>query len=89
MTTEIYILMKGINKEDIHKVLLVRESGRTHRKGFKLAKFRFHKYIGNNWFTNRVVDVWNMLSSRVVSVNTRVTSENRLNEIVDSDIMWG
>ena len=36
-------------------------------KGYKLEKFRFKKEIGKNWFTNRIVDEWNRLSSHVVS----------------------
>lgn len=48
--------MKGFNKGDVGKVLVVREKGRTHSNGFKLEKFRFSKVVGKNWLTNRVVD---------------------------------
>ncbi len=63
---EVYKWMKGYNKGDINKVLIVREQGRTRSNEFKLDKFRFSKDIGKNWFTNRVVDEWNRLSSHVV-----------------------
>ncbi len=59
--------MKGYNKGDINKVLVVRELGRTCSSGFKLDKFRFNEDIGKNWFTKRVVNEWNRLSSHVVS----------------------
>ncbi len=67
---EVYKWMRGFNNGDINKVLVVGEPGRTRSNGFKLEKFRFNKETGKNWFTNRVVDVWNRLSSHVVSANT-------------------
>ena len=54
--------VKGFNKGDINKVLIVKEKVRTRTYGFKLDKFRFRKEIGENWFTNRVVEEWNKLS---------------------------
>ncbi len=81
--------MKGLNKGDIYKVLLVRKQGRTRSNGFKLDKVRFNRDIGKHWFTNRVVDEWNRLSSHVVSGNTIVTFKNRLDIFMDSDIRWG
>ncbi len=41
--------MKGYNKGDINKVLIMREQGRTRSNGFKIDKFRFNKDIGKNW----------------------------------------
>lgn len=81
--------MKGFNKGDIYKVLLVRELGRIWSNGFKLDKFRFNRDIGKNWFINRVVDEWNRFSSYVVSVNIIVIFKNRLDKFMDSDIRWG
>ena len=86
---EVYKWMKGLNKGDTHKVLLVGEQSRTRNNGFKLDKFRFNRDIGKNWFTNRVVDEWNRLSSHVVSAKTIVTLKNRLDKFMDSDIRWG
>ncbi len=83
---EVYKWMKGLHKGDIHKVLLVREQGRTRSNGFKLDKFRFNRDIGKNRFPNRVVDEWNRLSSHVESANTIVTLKNRLDTFMDSDI---
>ena len=37
--------MKGYNKGDVTKVLIVREQGRTRSNGFKVDKFRFSKDI--------------------------------------------
>ncbi len=52
---EVYKWMKGYNKGDVNKILLVKEPGRTRGNCFKLDKFRFNKDIGKNWFTNRVL----------------------------------
>ncbi len=70
---EVYKWMKGYNKGDINKVLIVREQGRTR------------KDIGKNWFTNRVVDEWNRLSSHVVSANTMDSFKRRLDEFIDGE----
>ncbi len=45
-------------------------------------------YIGKNWFTNRVVDEWNSLSSHVVSANTIDTFKKRLDRFMDGEGRW-
>ena len=85
---EVYKWMKGYNKGDINKVLIVREQNRTRSNGFKLDKFRFNREIGKNWFTNRVVDEWNRLSSHVVSANTIDTFKKRLHKFMDGESRW-
>ena len=85
---KVYKWMKGYNKGDINKVLIVREQDRTRSNGFKLDKFRFNKDIGKNWFTNRVVDEWNRLSSHVVSANTIDTFKKRLDKFMDGEGRW-
>ena len=64
---EVHKQVRGFNKRDISKILIVSGPGRTRTNGYKLEKFRFKKEIGKNWFTNRVVDEWNRLSNHVVS----------------------
>ncbi len=51
----------------------------------KIGKFRLNKDIGKNWFTNRVVDEWNRLSSTVVSANTTDTFNIRLDKFMDGE----
>ncbi len=75
---EVYKWMKGYNKGNINKVLIVREQGRTPSNWLKLDKFKFSKDIGKSWYTNRVVDEWNRLSSHVMSGNTIDTFKKRL-----------
>ncbi len=71
--------MKGYNKGDINKELIVREQGTTRSNGFKIDKITLNKDIGKNWFTYRVVDEWNRLSNHVVSANTIDNFKKRLN----------
>ncbi len=84
---EVYKWMKGFNKVDINKVLPVGEQGRARGNGFKLRKIRFNRDIGKYWFTNRVVDGSNGLSSHVVGANTLDTFQ-RLDKYIDSEGRW-
>ncbi len=59
-----------------------------HGNGLKLNKFRFNKHIRMNWFTDRVVDEWNRLSSHVVSANTINTFKKRLDKFMDGKDRW-
>ena len=80
--------VRGINKGNISKVLIVSDPGITRTNGFKLEKFRFKKEIGKNWFTNRVVDEWNRLSRHVVGATTSDCFKKRLDNFMDSDGRW-
>lgn len=65
---------------------MVRETGRARSNGFKLDKLRFNRDIGKYWFTNRVVDERNRLSSHVVRDNTINTLKNMRDKFTDWDI---
>ncbi len=82
---EVYKWMKGYNKGDVNKVIIIREQSRTRSSRFKLDKSRFNKDMGKNWFTNRVLDEWNSLSSHVVSANT---IGRRLDKFMDGKDRW-
>ena len=83
-----YKWVKGFNKGNISKVLIVSGPGRTRTNSYKLEKFRFKKEILKNWFTNRLVDEWNRLSSHVVSAKSIGCLKNRLDKFMDSDDRW-
>ena len=68
----------------LFKVLIVSGLGRTRTNGYKLETFRFKKEMGKNWFTNRVVNEWNRLSSHVVSAIFIDCFKNRLDKFMDS-----
>ena len=76
----LYKWVKGFNKGDINKVLIVKEQGRTLINGCKLDEFRFKKDIGKNMFTNRVVNEWNRLGEHVVSAETIDSFKRRLDK---------
>ena len=84
---EVFKWVKGINKGDIDKVLIISEQDRTRSNGFKLDKFRFRREIGRNWFTNRVVDEWNKLSNFVVSAGTLESFKGRLDRFMDDRVV--
>ena len=54
---------------------------------FKLGKFRFRREIERNWFSNRVVDEWNILSNPIVSGET-MESFKRSDKLMDEDDKW-
>ena len=85
---EVYKWVKGFNKGDLSKVLIVNEQSRTRSNGFKLDKFRFKKEIGRNWFTNRVVDEWNRLSEHVVGAESISCFKKRLDKFMDASDRW-
>ena len=74
---------RGYNKGDVSKILRVSNQDRTRNNGFKIEKSRFKKDIGKNWFSNRVVDEWNGLSSQVVSAKTIESFKRRLDKHMD------
>ena len=44
--------------------------------------------IGRNWFSNRVVDDWNRLTSHVVSAESLDSFKRRLDKFMDRDDRW-
>ena len=85
---EVFKWVKGFNKGDISRVLIVSGPGVTRTNGFKLEKFRFRKEIGKNWFTNRVVDEWNRLNEHVVGAESISCFKSRLDKFMDNSERW-
>ena len=85
---EVFKWFRGYNKGDVSETLIVSNQERTRSNGFKLDKWRFNTEIGRNWFTNRVVDEWNRLSSQVVSANSIDSFKRRLDKFMDGDGRW-
>ena len=85
---EIFEWVKGFNKGDVRKVLMISSQDRTKNNGFKLEKCRYSKEIGRNWLTNRMVDDWNILSHQVVSAQTIGSFKSRLDDFMDGDGRW-
>ena len=85
---KMFKLVKGFNKGDISKVLIVKEKVRTRTNDFKLDKFRYKKNIGKNWFTNKVVEEWNKLSKHAVSARIVDTFKKRLDISMNEENRW-
>ena len=81
---EVYKWMHGINKGDLSKVLRISSQVRTRNNGLKLEKFRFRKEIGRNWFSNRVVDMWNSLPYEVVNAESMDSMKRKLDKFMDN-----
>lgn len=64
---------------------MVGEPGKTRRSGSELDRFRSHKDMGKNGFSNRVVDELNRFGSHVVSANT-VGIIKSTDKLVDVDV---
>ena len=69
--------VKGFNKGNTNKVIIVKEKVRTRTNGFKLDKYRYRKDIGKNRFTNRIVE-WKKLSKHAVSAGTVDTFKKKV-----------
>lgn len=63
---------------DVNRTLGVRKQGRTRSYTLKLNIFSFNKDIGNNEFTNRLMDELKRLGSHVVNVRTIAVFRERL-----------
>ena len=74
---EVYKWVRGINEGSIEHVIEISSQGRTRSNGYKLGKPRFRTDIGRHWFTNRVVNDWNMLDKHVVSAESTSSFKKR------------
>ena len=64
---EVYKILHGVYDEQVTAELLnVTDQARTHGHSLKLSKDRSRLEICNNFFTSRVVNVWNSLMDKVV-----------------------
>ena len=80
---EVFKWYRGYNKGDVSKILRISNQDRTRNNGFKIEKSRYKKELGKNWFSNRVVDEWNKVSSQVVGVKTIESFKRRLDKYMD------
>ena len=62
---------------------------RTRGNKFKLVQHHCHYDIRKYNFTNRVIPIWNSLSSHVVSAETDYTFKNRLDKFwLDQEVLY-
>ena len=82
---EVFKWYRGYNKGDVSRILRISNQDRTRNNGFKIDKNRYKREIGKNWFSNRVVDEWNGLSSQIVSARTIESFKRRLDRHMDAN----
>jgi hypothetical protein len=77
---QVFKLIKGIDKMDYNKFFQLVDNTRTRGHRFKIVKVRSRLDIRNKFFSQRVVNYWNMLSSDVVEAETVNSFKNRLDK---------
>jgi len=77
---QVFKIMKGIDKIDYKKFFEVSTSGRTRGHSLKLLKKRSNGELRRNFFSQRVVDVWNGLPQYVVDADSVNCFKNRLDK---------
>lgn len=64
--------------------LVISNQDTARNNGFKIEKSRFKKEIRKKWFSNWVVDEWNVLTNQVICANT-IESFKRSDRYVNRD----
>ena len=79
---EVYKILHGIyDKRVTAELFNVSDQTRTRGHSFKLEKHRCRLEIRKNFFTSRVVNVWNSLTEKVVCAPSVNAFENRLDKL--------
>ena len=74
--TELYKIMRGIDRMNTHG-LFPRE-GELKTRGHRFRGERFKRVLRDNFFTQRVVHIWNELPEKVVEVGSIATFKKHL-----------
>ena len=79
---EVYKILHGVYDERVTNELFnVTVQTRTRGHSWKLAKDRSRLEIRKNFFTSRVINVWNSLTDKVVCAPSVNAFENRLDKL--------
>ena len=76
---QVYKIMNDIDLVDKNKMFTMSEHTGTRGHPLKIYKRRFRLNIRGNYFSNRVIDVWNSLTENVVMAPTLNSFKSRLN----------
>ena len=66
---QVFKLVKGIDKVDFNNFFRLANSNRTRGHKYKLVKVRSRIEIRKNFFSNRIVNMWNNLPAFLVDVD--------------------
>ena len=80
---EVFKILNGF--DEIKNILVLDDNFITRNNGHKLKGKSFKTDIAKNFFTNRIVDVWNKLPPDVVNAETINNFKNKLDKLFDSD----
>ena len=78
--TQVYKILHGMDKMDKKKLFTMSDYPATRGHSLKLFKRRSRLQIRANFFSNRVVDVWNSLPEYVVQAPSLNCFKSRLNK---------
>ena len=87
---EVFKMMRGIDRVDVDKLFPLR-IGKIQTRGhdFRIKGQRFRGNMRGNFFTQRVVAVWNELPVEVVAAGSLVSFKNKLDRHMDEKGMEG
>ena len=77
---EVYKYLRGVYKVDSSSLLPLSTETRTRGHGFKLLKRQCRSHLRSNFFSMRVVNVWNSLPEDVVTAPSLNTYKGRLDK---------
>ena len=77
---QVFKLLKGIDKIDYNNFFQLTGNSKTRGHRFKIVKVRSRLDIRNKFFSQRVVNSWNMLPADVVEAETVNSFKNRLDK---------
>ena len=80
---EVFKILNGF--DEIKNILVLDDNLITRNNGHKLKGKSFKTDIAKNFFTNRIVEVWNKLPPDVVNSDTINNFKNKLDKLFDSD----
>ena len=79
---KVYKILHGIYDERVTSELFnIRDQARTCGHSLRLTKHRFWLDMRKNFFTSRVVNVWNSLTEKVVCARSVNAFENCLDKL--------
>ena len=84
---EIYKMSSGDYEQEVLPDLVFHRNSSTRGHSKKLFHRRSTKAVRKNFFTNRIVPIWNSLPEDVVSAPNRNTFKNRLDSFWESQPM--
>ena len=80
---EVFKIINGF--DEVNDVLVLDGNSLTRNNGFKLKSKPYKTDVAKYFFTNRIVDVWNVLPSDFVAANTINDFKNRIDRLFASE----